>query len=76
MKKISSFTAALVAAAGLILAPVAEAAPVASPSSASAKTVETSPVQDESEPALTFYVGAMGDMLNCGGYIGRLWCKK
>lgn len=76
MKKISGFTAALVAAAGLVLAPAAEAAPVSSPSTARTETAATNPAQDEPEPALTFYVGAMGDMLNCGGYIGRLWCKK
>ena len=76
MKKVAGTTAALLATAGLILAPSAEAADASTPSPVLTDTNATSPIQDETAPGLTFYTGAMGDMLNCGGFIGRLWCKK
>ena len=76
MKKATGITAALLATASLVLAPTAEATTDFSLPSADTETAAASPAQDESEPTLTFYTGAMGDMLNCGGYIGRLWCKK
>ena len=72
MKKISALTASVLA----ILAPSAHAEETA-PITSEQIQADNAAVDGESDaPALSFYTGAMGDMLNCGGYIGRLWCKK
>lgn len=76
MKKFSALTASFFATAALIVAPSAHAEETPSISYEQLET-ETASVEGESDaPALTFYTGAMGDMLKCGGYIGRLWCTK
>jgi len=76
MKKISALTASVLATAALIVAPSAHAEETA-PITSEQIQADTAAVEGESDtPALSFYTGAMGDMLNCGGYIGRLWCKK
>lgn len=60
--KLSS--AALAAATALACAPLASASEASAPAEQTELTVTT------------FAAGVIGDTFECGGAIGKLWCKK
>lgn len=60
--KLSS--AALAAATALACAPLASASEASAPAEQAELTVTT------------FAAGVIGDTFECGGAIGKLWCKK
>ncbi|MEH0146682.1 hypothetical protein V6D40_03245 [Corynebacterium sp. Q4381] len=60
-----------VAAAALAAAALTAIAPV---SAAQAEVAEVAEVAEE-KVITTFASGAVGDTFECGGIIGRLWCK-
>lgn len=60
--KLSS--AALAAASAIAIAPLASAAETPAPAEQAELTVTT------------FAAGVIGDTFECGGAIGKLWCKK
>ena len=76
MKKISALSATILAAVAVTVAPTANASTEAPLSNANTQASATTTVEDDAAPTLTFYTGAMGNMLNCGGTIAQLWCKK
>ena len=77
MKKISTVAIATLTAATIAHAPAASARSSETPSSAdyAPETTVTAQTNDESEPTLSFYSGAMGNMFKCGGAIAKIWCR-
>lgn len=74
MKKIATVTVAAMTAATVAIAPAASA----TTSTAIVDTPETTtvtPINDDAEPTLGFYSGAMGNMFKCGGAIAKIWCR-
>lgn len=79
MKKLSSLSAALLAAGAIAVAPAAHAAPASAPRVNNAETttaLTTDSSVDNKAPTISVYASAAGDMFKCGGSFGKLWCKK